>query len=197
MRAPLGPLRDWLAGHWVAGAGFMATALLAITPLLAVLAPLPLVLIFLHSPGYMLHQLEEHVGDRFRCFANDRMFDGREALTTCAVLVINVGVVWLLNLGALYAALAWGAGYGLVAPYAMLVNALTHIGARLRLGAYNPGLATAVLLFLPLSVAAITVIGMEPEVGWRLHAAGLAGALLLHLAIVAHVALRLRRLPAR
>ncbi|MCK0208695.1 HXXEE domain-containing protein [Starkeya koreensis] len=195
MRARFGRMESWLADRWVAGAGFMAAALLASTPLLAMVAPLALVLIFLHSPGYMMHQVEEHAGDRFRRFANDRVFGGREALTTPAVLVINVGVVWLLNLGALYAALAWGAGYGLVAPYAMLVNALTHIGARLRLGAYNPGLMTAVVLFLPLSVTTIAVIGMEPEVGWRLHAAGLAGALLLHLAIVAHVALRLRRLP--
>lgn len=187
-------LRDWLARHWVAGAGFMAAALIAATPLLAALAPLPLLLIFLHSPGYMIHQVEEHTGDRFRRFANARVFDGREGLTTPAVLVINVGAVWFLNLAALYAALAWGAGYGLVAPYAMLVNALTHVGARVRLGVYNPGLATAVVLFLPLSLATLFVIGTQPEVGWRFHAAGLAGAVLLHLAIVAHVALRLRRL---
>ncbi|QFR31932.1 HXXEE domain-containing protein [Ancylobacter sp. TS-1] len=194
MNGRLLSLRNWLAGHWVAGAGFMAAALLAATPLLAALAPLPLLLLFLHSPGYMIHQVEEHTGDRFRRFANARVFGGREGLSTPAVLVINVGAVWLINLAALYAALAWGAGYGLVAPYAMLVNALTHLGARVRLGVYNPGLATAVALFLPLSLATLIVIGMEPEVGWRFHAAGLAGAVLLHLAIVAHVALRLRRL---
>jgi len=194
MNGRLVSLRDWLADHWVAGAGFMAAALLAATPLLAVLAPLPLLLLFLHSPGYMIHQIEEHTGDRFRRFANARVFGGREGLSTPAVLVINVGAVWLINLAALYAALAWGAGYGLVAPYAMLVNALTHLGARVRLGVYNPGLATAVVLFLPLSLATLVVIGTEPEVGWRFHAAGLAGAVLLHLAIVAHVALRLRRL---
>ncbi|MDF2618069.1 MAG: hypothetical protein K0S00_728 [Xanthobacteraceae bacterium] len=196
MRERLEWLRDWLADHWVAGAGFMAAALLATAPLLGAEASLALLLIFLHSPGYMIHQVEEHTGDRFRLFANHVVFGGREALTTPAVLVINVGAVWALNLGALYAVLLWGPGYGLVAPYAMLVNGITHIGARVRLGVYNPGLVTSVALFLPLSLITIGAIGVEPEVGWRFHAAGLAGAVLLHLAIVAYVALRLRRLRA-
>lgn len=185
---------SWLAGHWVAGAGFMAAALVAAVPLLVVTAPLALLLIFLHSPAYMLHQVEEHAGDRFRRFANAVVFGGREGLSTAGVLVINVGVVWTLNLAALYAALLWGPGYGLVAPYAVLVNGLTHIGARLRLGVYNPGLVTAVALFLPLGLVTIAVVGSEPGVDWRFHAAALAAAVLLHLAIIAYVAWRLRRL---
>lgn len=192
----LASLKQWLVGHWVAGAGFMAAALLASAPLIAATAPLGLLLLFLHSPAYMLHQVEEHTGDRFRRFANHIVFGGREALTTPAVLVINVGVVWTLNFGALYAALAWGPGYGLVAPYAMLVNAITHIAAGARLRRYNPGLVTAVVLFLPLSLVTIGAIGAEPEVGWRFHAGALAGALLLHLAIIAYALLRLRRAPA-
>lgn len=197
MRERCGRLAAWLAGHWVAGAGFMAGALLAAAPFVAVSASLPLLLIFLHSPVYMLHQVEEHAGDRFRRFANHMVFGGREALSVAAVLVINVGAVWGLNLAALYAALLCGAGYGLVAPYAMLVNALTHVGARVRLGVYNPGLATALALFLPLSLATIVVVARLPGVDWRFHAGALAGALALHLAIVGQVALRLRALRRR
>lgn len=182
----------WLADHWVAGAGFMAGALLALTPALAGLMPLPLLLILMHSPGYMLHQLEEHTGDRFRSFANGRVFGGRDALSVAAVLVINVPVVWGLNLAAFYAALAFGPGWGLAAPYAMLVNAITHIGARARLGIYNPGLVTAVALFLPLSLATIVVVGALPEVGFAQHAFGLAVALVLHLLIIVYVLTRLR-----
>ncbi|WP_029353971.1 HXXEE domain-containing protein [Bosea sp. 117] len=182
----------WLAEHWVTGAGFMAAALLALTPALATVMPLPLLLIFLHSPGYMVHQVEEHTGDRFRSFANGRVFGGRDALSVAAVLVINVPVVWGLNLAALYAALAFGPGWGLVAPYAMLVNGITHIGARARLGVYNPGLVTAVALFLPLSLATIFVVGALPEVGFAQHAFGLAVALVLHLLIIVYVLTRLR-----
>ncbi|WP_206030272.1 HXXEE domain-containing protein [Roseomonas sp. AR75] len=183
-------LTAWLTGRWVAAAGFMAAALLAILPLLHAAYALPLVLIFLHSPGYMLHQVEEHAGDRFRSFVNRRIFGGRNALSAEAVLVINIPVVWGLNLAALHAAWAWGDGFGLVAPYAMLVNAVTHIGAALRFRCYNPGLLTSVVLFLPLGLWTLFAIG-PVESGFRV--AGLGLALLLHLLIVAHVLLRLRR----
>ncbi|MBS9478041.1 HXXEE domain-containing protein [Ancylobacter radicis] len=184
----------WLATRWVVAAGFMAAVMLALVPVLESAFALPLLLIFLHNPGYMIHQVEEHTGDRFRRFANVVMFGGREGLTTASVLVVNVGAVWTLNLGALYAAAFAGPGYGLIAPYAMVVNAVTHIGAAARLRRYNPGLVTAILLFLPLALVTITVIGREPEVSLAEHAAGLGGALILHAVIIASVALRLRRL---
>ncbi len=74
-------LNTWLTSRWVAAAGFMAATLLAILPLVQAAYALPLVLIFLHSPGYMLHQVEEHTGDRFRTFVNQRLFGGRNALS--------------------------------------------------------------------------------------------------------------------
>jgi len=186
-------LRLWLASRWVAAAGFMAATLLAILPLIYAAYALPLVLLFLHSPGYMVHQVEEHTADRFRTFVNQRVFGGRSALSVAAVLVINIPVVWGLNLAALYAAYLWGAGYGLVAPYAMLVNGVTHIGASMRFRRYNPGLVTSLFLFLPLGVATLFAIG---PVGAGFHFAGLGLALLLHLLIVAHVLLRIRRKAA-
>ncbi|MFG1359173.1 HXXEE domain-containing protein [Xanthobacter pseudotagetidis] len=184
-------LKLWLASRWVAAAGFMAAALLAILPLLHAAYALPFVLIFLHSPGYMLHQVEEHSGDRFRTFVNQRIFGGRDALSVAAVLVINIPVVWGLNLAALYAAYLWGAGYGLVAPYAMLVNGITHIGAALRLRCYNPGLGTALFVFLPLSLWTIFAVG---PVGASFHYAALGLAIALHALIIANVLARVRRL---
>lgn len=183
-------LTRWLTGRWVAAAGFMAVMLLAISPLLYAAYALPLVLIFLHGPAYMLHQVEEHAGDRFRTFVNQRIFHGRDALSACAVLVINLPVVWGLNLAALYAAYAWGPGFGLVAPYAMLVNGITHIGAAIRLRCYNPGLATSLLVFLPLSVGTLIVIG---PVGLGFHLVALFLAILLHALNIAAVLWRLRR----
>lgn len=184
---------EWLAARWVAGAGFMAAALLALELPLIETWPFWLVLIFLHSPFYMIHQVEEHTGDRFRRFANDKMFGGREGLTTGAVLVINMPGVWGINLAALYAALFIAPGLGLVAPYAMLVNGLTHLGAAGKLRIYNPGLVTAVAMFLPLSLVTIFTVGGLPGVGWGDHAIGLGAALLLHALIILDVTLRLRR----
>lgn len=183
-------LTRWLTSRWVPAAGFMAAALFAILPLLYAVYALPLVLIFLHSPGYMLHQVEEHTGDRFRTFVNKRIFGGRDALSVAAVLVINIPVVWGLNLIALYAAYLWGPGYGLVAPYAMLLNGATHIGAAVRFRCYNPGLMTSVILFLPLSLWTIFASG---PVDASFHYAALGLAVMVHALIIANVFLRIRR----
>ena len=183
-------LENWLAGRWVAAAGFMAVSLLALLPLMLAAFEPALVLIFLHSPAYMLHQVEEHSDDRFRAFVNQRVFGGREALSVAAVLVINLPLVWGLNLAALYAAYVWGDGYGLVAPYAMLLNSFMHIAAAVRFRGYNPGLATAVVIFLPLSLWTIFAIG---PVGLVFHLVALILAVLIHAFIVADVLLRIRR----
>lgn len=180
----------WLASRWVAAAGFMAAALLAILPLLHAAYALPLLLIFLHSPGYMIHQVEEHTGDRFRTFVNQRIFGGRNALSVAAVLVINIPVVWGLNLAALYMAYLWGAGFGLVAPYAMLLNGITHIGAAVRFRSYNPGLVTSLIVFLPLSLWTIFAIG---PVASSFHYVALGLAVTLHVLIIANVLSRVRR----
>ncbi|MBZ9817318.1 HXXEE domain-containing protein [Mesorhizobium sp. CA7] len=183
-------LKAWLADYWVIGAGFMAASLIAAAPVLSL--PLPVFLIFLHSPFYMVHQVEEHAGDRFRKFANENVFGGRDALTVASVLVINLPFVWGINLLALYAAFLWGPAWGLVAPYVMIVNALAHLVTSARLGKYNPGLVTSVILFLPLSVATIWMIGRTGGLVPQLIGAALA--ILLHLAIIAVVAARYRSL---
>jgi hypothetical protein len=186
------PGSTWLASRWVAGAGFMAAALMALLPLLASAFALPLVLIFLHSPVYMIHQVEEHTNDRFRTFINQRGFGGRDALTVAATLVINLPLVWGLNLAALYAAFAWGDGYGLVAPYAMLVNGIVHVAATTRFRTYNPGLVTALLLFFPLSIATIWAVGG----GLAFHVAALGLAILVHVLILATTFRHARKIGA-
>ncbi len=187
MRTP--PIR-WLADRWVACAAFMASALLAFTPVFAHL-PLALFLLALHSPAYMLHQVEEHAHDRFRRFTNLHVFGGREALTTPAVLIINLPLVWGLNLGAFYAGYLIAPAWGLAAPYCLIVNAVAHIAATLRLRLYNPGLITALLLFLPLGT---TTLYITPDKTLTTHLTGLGIALGLHIGIVLAVLAHLRRL---
>ena len=81
-----------------------------------------------------------------------------------------------------------GAGYGLAAPYLMLVNVVAHLAGAVRWRVYNPGLWTACGLFAPLALLAL----------WRI-AAGLLSslgvlqsALAIHAAIIGHY----RRLEA-
>jgi len=179
-----------LKAHWVACAAVTGAALLLLSPLLYDVWPLGLLLIYLHSPGYMIHQVEEHAGDRFRSYVNQRLFGGREALTTRGVLWVNVGAVWGVNLAALYVARWAGPAWALAAPYLMIVNAISHIATALRFGGYNPGLLTSLLVFLPLGVGSL----------WRIsatgaqHALGLAISLGLHAVIVRSVLAHLRQL---
>src|SRR5919112_2789576 len=95
----------WLLREWPY-AGFLAgLLLLALAPLWVSGIALVVGVIYLQLPVYMLHQLEEHAGDRFRRFINDRAAGGRDALTPGATLVINVVGVWMVNIISLYLAL--------------------------------------------------------------------------------------------
>jgi len=183
----------WLVGdwHWPAAALFAAGALIALFPLLAGVAGLPLAVVFLQLPLYMLHPWEEHAGDRFRWYVNRVVGGGREVLTPATTFWINALGVWGVDLAALYAAWLAGPPAGLAAGYLAVVNALLHLGPAIRRREYNPGLVTALVLLLPGGSWCVAVAG--GTAGWPAHAAGLAVAVALHLAIVAHVVRRLAR----
>lgn len=180
-----------LVQHWVVAAVYVAVLLTLLAPLIYRGWGLGALLIHLCGIAYALHQLEEHWGDRFRRFVNDRVFGGVDALTINAVWWINVPGVWGLNIAALYAAVDGAPAIGLAAPYLMLVNALVHGLGALRFG-YNPGLATAVLLFVPLGVTALMVIPATLAA----HFAGLAVAVAVHLALIGFVLPRVWRARA-
>lgn len=181
-------LTDWLYGRWVVAAGFMAGALLLAAPVLAATASLPVLLVFLTLPAYMIHQVEEHADDRFRTFANQRVFGGAEGLTRGDVLMINIPGVWGVNFAALYAAAFAGPGYGLAAGYLLAINAFAHVATSIRLGSYNPGLWTALGLFAPLSAA---IIALCPATGAQ-HAFGAGVAFAIHVLIIVNAARRVR-----
>jgi hypothetical protein len=179
-------MRTWVdrvASSWVGGAFYSACVLIALAPLLLLVWQPTVVLIFLHFPAYMLHQVEEHQGDAFRTFVNARLFGGKEALTTSDILWINLPGVWGPELVAIYAAAIGGASWGLFAPYLALVNAAAHIVAAILLRSWNPGLGTAIFLFAPLgavTLAATTASATE-------HAVGLGAALFVHAAAAARI----------
>ena len=79
---------------------------------------------------------------------------------------------------------------GLIAVYMALVNGVLHVvSARVR-REYNPGLLTAIGLFLPLGGLGIYVLNTAgPD--WESHAIGFGEALAVHIAIVVHVVRRI------
>lgn len=186
----------WLLRQWQYAGFLTGIILLVLLPLWASETGLVLALVYLQLPLYMLHQLEEHAGDRFRRFVNDRMAGGRDALTPRATLVINVVGVWVVDLIVLYLAFFVNPGLGLIAVYLSVVNAIVHLAAAIALRAYNPGLWTAILLFLPLGVWSLYVLTSAGAGIWE-HALGLIVAVALHAMIVVHVRRRISKMPAR
>lgn len=178
-------------------AGLVAALfLLAVLPLFAGNGSPALVAVFLQLPAYMVHQVEEHAGDRFRRFVNKHVAKVPNALTTAAVVVINVPLVWGVELVALYLARFVAIGWGLIAIYLTLVNAVVHIVGAAVLRGYNPGLVTAVLVFLPLGIWGLVVVAKAPGVTVLQHVIGLAFAVLAHVALAAWVLRRARALRA-
>ena len=107
---------------------------------------------------YMLHQTEEHLWPGgFRQYTNAHVFEsGRDDWPVDAggVALVNIGYVWLpVAAAALFPqALRW---IGLAWIALTLINAIIHIVTSIRFRSYNPGLVTAILLFLPFTIWAL------------------------------------------
>ncbi len=177
---------------WVYGGSLCGIALLITAVGLAPLVSLPLLLIYVLLPLYMLHQLEEHYDDRFRKFVNRYLGGGVELLTPTSVFVINVPGVW--GIFAVVFALSGVVhiGFGLISAYTMLVNAVTHIGQAAYMRRVNPGFYTGLVLFVPASAATILSVSSLGGVGVGFHMLGLAVAVIIHALIVGYAAYRRR-----
>jgi hypothetical protein len=184
---------SWLYHRWVTATLWIAILLLFLLPGLH--WSWFLALIYLHTPIYMLHQVEEHTGDRFRRFVNQHVFGGLEGLTPAAVLWINIPGVWGVTSLSLYLAVFVGAGWGLIADWLVVVNGAIHIVAAIAQRSYNPGLWTAIFLFLPLSCVTLwKSAGVHAT--WIQHIAGLSVAVIIHAVIIVHTERRAARLRA-
>ncbi len=175
-----------LAQCWVYGGFLSSFLLLGLLPEFARTWSLAVVAVFVQLPIYMLHQYEEHDNDRFRLFVNRTIGGGQEVLSHQAVFIINVPGVWGVNAASFLLAFNVSLGYGRIAVYLTLVNAVVHIVGAVAARSYNPGLGTAVLLFLPAGGFGVYELGTS-KVGWEYHLLGLLVAIGIHVAIIVYV----------
>jgi hypothetical protein len=180
--------RGWVYGGFLAG-----ILLLVLAPLLIAGWNRPAALAYLALPVYMLHQYEEHDDDRFRRFVNRVLGRGREVLSVSAVFWINLLGVWVLLAACLWLVRLDSPGWAALPGWLLLVNGLLHAGQGVALRRYNPGLGTAVVLFLPLG--ALTLAAAWPVATGIVFWLSLAIAVALHLWIFAHVRRALKRAP--
>ncbi len=183
-----------LRDNWVYGGFLAALMLLALTPVLASGWSLAMVLVWLQLPVYMLHQYEEHDDDRFRRLVNATIGGGKEVLSRFDTFVINIAGVWGIDTIAFLLAARVHIGFGLIAVYLSLVNSIGHCVQAIALRRYNPGLVTAIVLFMPLGGMTLWVLAGMGDVTVMDHLIGLAVALLIHAGIIARVVTRKRQL---
>lgn len=170
-----------MAEHW------RRCSPLLLAPMLIGAWPRALALTFLLLPVYMLHQYEEHDDDRFRRFVNNKVYGGVEALSPAAVFVINVPGVWGVIAVSLYLARYVAIGFALIAVYLVLVNGIVHmVGAVVFGGRYNPGLITAVVLFLPFSAYSLWQVQLSGGGTVAYHGVGVVCAIAIHAALVVY-----------
>jgi len=182
--------------YWVYGGFLAGLLLLALTPFVATAWGIVMAAVFVQLPVYMLHQGEEHFGDRFRLFVNEIMAGGREALTPFAVFVINIAGVWGFDLVAIYLAAYVSIGWGLIAVDLALVNTVAHVAGAIVKRRYNPGLITAVVLFLPVGGFGYALLATQRGTTMTHHVVSLLFAIAIHASIIGYMRMRLRRLEA-
>jgi Protein of unknown function with HXXEE motif len=180
--------------NWVYGGFLAGLLLLFLSPLFVRSWPPALAAAFFCLPAYMLHQYEEHDEDRFRILMNRMLAGGGDALTLPAVFIINVPGVWGVIALSLWLAAFVHPGLALIAVYLPLFNAFVHIVHAAITRSYNPGLVTALVIFLPVCVWCLCVIQRSGNGSFVFHAVGLGSAIAIHAAIAASV-LRNRRRP--
>lgn len=184
---------DWLVGRWQwpYAALFTAGFLAVLAPLVFGYAGVALGCIYLQLPIYMLHQYEEHAGDRFRKWVNELVGHGRDVLTPIATFWINSLLVWLLDLVALYLACFVDLSLGLIAIYLPMVNAFGHLVPALIKRQYNPGLMTSVVVFLPIGLLSTYIVSRAAGCDVSDHLLAFGVAITVHGIIIAHVRRRM------
>lgn len=183
-----------LRDNWVYGGFLAALMLLALTPVLDSGWSSALLLVWLQLPVYMLHQYEEHDGDRFRLFINANIGGGTEVLSRLAVAVINIVGVWGVDAIAFGFAVRVHVGLGLIAVYLSLINGVSHCLMAMAMRKYNPGLITSIMLFIPLGVATLWVMAGVDTITPMDHIIGFVVALLVHVGIILLIVTRKQQL---
>ncbi len=153
-----------------------------------------LLLLVLQLPFYIIHQLEEHIQDRFRLDINRTIGGGVNVLSHRAVTVINVLGVWGVEWLALYLAAFVHPGFAMLAFFLAIVNGITHTAAAVVQRAYNPGLITALLLLIPGGMAGIYFFTRTQRLWTSAAVVSLILIVIEHVWIVAYVLHRKRRL---
>ena len=153
---------------------------------------------------YLLHQFEEHGVDMlgrsysFMTYAQNLVgeIEGGSGFiwTPLAIYRINTLLVWLPFLIAV-----WGRQRfiwpGLAAAGLLVANGIFHIGVALWREEYNPGLGSAIVLFLPVGLFYFRFVRQHCAIGWPGIAGGVLFGAAAHAALLLNIRFNLRPAP--
>jgi hypothetical protein len=160
-------------------------------------------LLWLPLPIYMLHQFEEHGVDllgrsyAFRA-ALCETIGWSGALADCPatewfVLAVNPGTVWIAGV----AAGVFGARRAMIGAATLgipAINTIAHVVSAVRTHAYNPGLATALVLFVPMCVWIFRALVQRGLLTPIRVAAAMVSGVALHAVLIGSLVLHMRGL---
>ncbi|MEM8562111.1 MAG: HXXEE domain-containing protein [Pseudomonadota bacterium] len=194
---PLGQ-HAFLTVHWMKVGTFIAPFLLLIAFSFGSdreLLSNPRMLSLLLLVAYLVHQFEEHWVDlygrtyAFKPYLNEFLstqigyVSTIEFMSDRSVFVINTSLVWLVGALAI-----WRGSAHIFATLCMaaivVVNAISHIVAGAIAVRYNPGLLSAVVIFLPLGLAVYGKLLLAGAATIRLAIASLIWGLLAHVLLI-------------
>lgn len=107
-----------------------------------------------------------------------------------------MGGVWGVIFVSILLCRFFSPGYGTIATDLCLVNALTHAQLAVRRREYNPGLRTALLLFVPFGGAGLYIVSTLGHATIAQQTAGALVAIAIHAGIVVYVQRRKTMLAA-
>src|SRR5215831_10582970 len=154
--------------------------------------------------AYLLHQFEEHGvdllgrSDYFISYARNLIGELRPeagfVLTPLSIYRTNTLVVWLPFLIAV-----WGGRRfiwpGLAVAGLLLANGVFHISVALWREEYNPGLGSAIVLFVPVGLLYFRFVRQHCGIGWPGIASGVLFGVAAHVALLLVIRLNLRSAP--
>lgn len=149
--------------------------------------------------AYIIHQFEEHWidlrGEQYAFYkdVNQLLLGVLNApdstvmpLTPASIYMINTALVWLIGSLAI-----WRSSKQLFPTLALagitLVNGMGHLVLGITKQAYNPGLLTAIVIFLPLAIAFYRAILTEIPENKKLVIASIIWSVLAHVIMLAGV----------
>ena len=189
----MNPLLDWPFFALACGLGGLLGLLLRPRP--ADRPPRwrdPAWLLCLMLPVYMVHQFEEHgfdvLGRRYHFVVDMCGMLGHASPASCPadpafIFAVNVGGVWVAGL----CAILWRRRNPMVGACAFgipLVNGVAHLGPAIAHGAYNSGLLTGVLVFLPLGAYVLRTLVHAGILDLRRVAVVIASGVAVHAALM-------------